>query len=290
MSQGADMIPSVVMRSHNDMPLIMDTLKALRDQTIHHTLICLDNDSDDGTTQELRKHTDLVINIPKGTYVPGKVLNLGMKLAQSQWVVFLNSDCVPCNPSWLANLLSITNGDSRLAAVFGRQVPRRDCSPLFAKDTEETYGDGSRQKYWKHCFSMASSAVSRSVWESMNFNEDIQYSEDIEWTWRARQQGYRIHYIPESVVEHSHNYTLKQFYKRQYGEGKAEAAIFSWSKWEASLLRYSLMPYVRQVLSDWKYCLPKGLLPSAAFSVLLRCAQMLGRRRGFKEGIAEKLS
>ncbi len=284
------MHPSIVMRSHNDMPIISDTLARLHEQDHPFELICLDNESDDGTVQELQKYTDRIINIPKGSYVPGRVLNRGMELSQSEWVVFLNSDCTPQGSDWLRNLLLGVTENDRTAAVFGRQIPRPDCHPLLAKDTEDTYGDGSRQEYWRHCFSMASSAVSRSVWETQRFDEDLKYSEDIDWTWRARQKGLAIRYVADSVVMHSHNYTLQQFYRRHYGEGLAEARIFPWSNWDGSLLRYSLLPYARQVLGDWNYCLSKGLWSGAMYSPVLRFAQLLGRRRGFQIGRKEKSS
>ncbi len=135
---------------------------------------------------------------------------------------------------------------------------------------------------------MASSAISRAVWEESRFDEDLKYSEDIDWTWRARQRGYLIKYVPDSIVMHSHNYTLKQFHKRHYGEGRAETAIFEWSSWESSFLRYSLAPYARQILSDWKYCIKNGLIMEALSSPVVRLSQLLGRRKGFKEGLREK--
>jgi rhamnosyltransferase len=282
------MIPCIIMRSHNDMPLIAETLSRLHEQDHSFELICLDNASDDGTVEQLRKYTDRIVNIPQGSYIPGRVLNLGMELATSERVVFLNSDCAPQGRDWLGHLLEGFDEAKMVAAVFGRQIPRNDCLPLFAKDTEDTYGDGSRQKYWRHCFSMASSAISRAVWESQRFNEDLRYSEDIEWTWRALQNGFEIRYVPNSVVMHSHNYTLRQFYRRNYGEGRAEAVIFPWSSWEASLLRYSLFPYGRHVLSDITYCLSNGLVSGAVLSPIMRAAQMLGRRRGFRAGLLEK--
>lgn len=281
------MTPFVVMRSHNDMPLIAETLSRLHEQDRAFELVCLDNESTDGTVEEVRKYTKRIVNIPAGTYVPGRVLNLGMEQSQGRFVVFLNSDCTPQNTWWLSSLLRGFDRDDRVAAVFGRQIPRDDCHPLHAKDTEDTYGDGERQKYWRHCFSMASSAISRSVWESMPFNEDLQYSEDIDWTWRARQEGYTIRYVPESVVMHSHNYTLGQLFRRHAGEGQAEAAIFDWSRWDRSLLRYSVMPLARQVLSDWKYCVSQGRWGAAASSPLIRFVQMCGRRRGFRTGTKE---
>ncbi len=131
---------------------------------------------------------------------------------------------------------------------------------------------------------MAVSAIRRSVWERMPFNEDLQYSEDIDWTWRARGLGYQIRYVPDAMVMHSHNYTLRQFYKRQFGEGQADARIFEWTPWERSLVRYSVLPYLRQVVSDWKYCGAKLQVGEALYSPMLRMAQLAGRRQGFSSG------
>ncbi|WP_320129931.1 glycosyltransferase [uncultured Sphaerochaeta sp.] len=279
----------IVVRSHNDRHLIEQTLQMLGRQTYACEVHVFDNDSSDGTLDILSSYTLFVHRVPGGTYIPGAVLNEAMRTLQSAYpyVVFLNSDCTPVDEFWLENLVSGFSEDS-IAAVFSRQMPRPDCLPLFAKDTEDTFGDGSRQKYWKHCFSMASSAIRRECWEKMPFREDLQYSEDIDWTWRARQKGWSIAYAAESRVYHSHNYTLAQLWKRQQGEGKADAQIFTWSWWERSYLRYSLLPYLRQVKSDASYAKKHKKTGLLGYSLALRFSQMRGRRQGFKEGLRKK--
>ena len=276
----------IVIRAYNDMPVIEETLRAVRNQSQAGHILVMDNASEDGTTAVATELADRVITVPAGAYVPGAVLNEAMEETDSEYVVFLNSDCTPLDDQWLEGLLS--GFDSKeVVAVFGRQVPRPDCLPLFAKDTNDTFGDGAMQATWRHCFSMASSAIRRSTWQAMPFNPEIQYSEDIEWTWRARQQGGTIRYCPESRVYHSHNYTLKQWHRRQYGEGKADAKIFDWTPWERAWLRYSALPCVRQVLSDWKYAIKRRALGAIIYSPAMRVAQMLGRRKGFNAGLQD---
>jgi rhamnosyltransferase len=276
----------VVMRAHNDMPLIAETLQRLQTQRRLFVLAAFDNASTDGTLEEIRKYTDRIHHVPTGAYVPGRVLNQAMASTNGEFVVFLNSDCTPQDDFMLDALLA-GFANEKVAAVFGRQMPRPGCRPLMVKDTEDTYGDGSRQRFWRHCFSMAVSAIRRSVWERMPFKEDLQYSEDIDWTWRARGCGYEIRYVAGARVFHSHNYTLRQFYKRHFGEGRAEAHIFEWSPWERSLVRYSLLPYLRQVASDWKYCAANLQAGEALYSPVLRMAQLAGRRRGFSSSWRE---
>jgi rhamnosyltransferase len=280
------MKPYVIMRARNDMPLVEQTLAMLARQDMPHHLVVLDNASSDGTREVAVRHGAEIVEVPAGQYVPGRVLNEGMRRSQGERVVFLNSDCTPTHESWLRELLAGFDDDD-VAAVFGRQVPRPDCHPLYARDTEDTYGDGELQKRWRHCFSMASSAIRRSVWERMPFDETLRYSEDIEWTWRVRQHGGRIRYVVDAVVMHSHNYTARELYRRQYGEARAEARIFEWSPWQSSFLRYAVLPYGRQVASDLRHCLKNGELVAAACAPLLRMVGMAGRWKGLQDGLRE---
>ena len=83
------MEPCIIMRSHNDMPCIAQTLDMLSRQNCPHQVIALDNASTDGTLQWIRQHTDKVINVPAGTYIPGRVLNLGMETSKGEFVVLV---------------------------------------------------------------------------------------------------------------------------------------------------------------------------------------------------------
>lgn len=270
--------PCVVMRAHNDMPLIRDTLAMVRRQTVSCELIVFDNDSTDGTLEAVRAVADEVHRVPRGSYIPGAVLNQGMERSHGEVVVFLNSDCTPADEGWLSRLLAAFDRDD-VAAVFGRQIPRPGCRALHALDIEQTFGEQGGP--WSHCFSMASSAIRRDAWEALGFSEQLQFSEDIDFTWRARQRGYQVRYAPGAVVYHSHNYDLGAAYRRQRGEGFAEARIFSWSPWRRSLLRYSALPLARKVASDWRSLLPRGEVREAAWSPVLRAVEAAGRRRGF---------
>jgi len=279
----------IIMRARNDMPLIKETLEMIGKQSIPYELIAFDNDSQDGTKELLEQLAQRVYRVPAGKYIPGRVLNEAMRSVdpKAPFIVFLNSDCQPDDSFWLENLIKGFD-DEKIGAVFGRQLPRPDCLPLFLKDTEDTFGDGARQQYWKHCFSMASSAIRRTVWEELPFSETLQYSEDIDWTWRIRQMGWTVKYQQFSRVYHSHNYTRKQFAKRHRGEGKAEAVIFSWSRWESTILRYSLLPFVRQIKSDFFYAIKHKEVRLLLSSPGYRFAQMIGRRKGFREGLKSR--
>ena len=96
----------VVLRAHNDMPLVAETLQKLNTQRAPFVLVAFDNDSTDGTREEIGKYTGRVHQVPAGAYIPGRVLNQAMTATEGEFVVFLNSDCTPQNDVMLEALLA----------------------------------------------------------------------------------------------------------------------------------------------------------------------------------------
>lgn len=219
---------SIIMRVYNEMPYIKYALRKLEQQSFQdYELIVVDSGSTDGSYQVAEAaNPEIIYQIPPGTYVPGRVLNEAISKASGEIIVFNNSDCIPQNNFWLENLIRPFQQDPEVIATFANQIPRPNASPLVKKDYERAFGDGSISSKWKHFFSLASSAVKREAILQYPFNPTIQYSEDIEWSWRMKQMRKKITYVPDSIVEHSHNYTWKGLIKRYTGEGKAEKEIY----------------------------------------------------------------
>lgn len=276
---------SVVMRSYNDIDTITNTLRELSNQTFQDfELWNHDSGSTDGTLDVIRRFNRddrVVINDAKN-YVPGRVLNHAVDLCNGSILVFLNSDATPTSHHWLAELVAPLL-DFSADAVYGRQVARDDCRTLFEKDTERAFGNGKTSADWVHFFSMANSAAHKSTLQTFRFREDIQYSEDIEWSLRLKKAGLSIKYIDEASAAHSHNYTLSQSYKRHFGEGKAEAEIFSGHEINFSFPRYYLLPLGMEILRDFFWSAKKLSFDGFVHAIPLRVAQKTGRWNGMKQ-------
>ena len=279
---------SIVMRSFNDATVIGGTLEALERQTVRDfELWNFDSTSTDGTLDIIRLHNraDRVVLNDSRTYNPGRVLNEAVARSRGQIVVFINSDATPQDECWLERLVAPFS-DPTVGATFGRQVARADARSLFVKDTERAFGDGCISRKWVHFFSMATSAVRRDLALAMPFETRIQYSEDIEWSYRLRRAGRRIEYVAGAVAAHSHNYTLAQSFRRHRGEGKADAWIFRDGEMRESFLGYCVLPFGMEVLRDLGWALRKGSADAALHSIPLRAAQKWGRWNGFCEARA----
>jgi len=278
---------SVIMRSFNEAWAIGDTIRQLFSQDYQGEieLIVIDSGSSDGSIGIIRDARPAkLIQIPLGTYVPGVVLNQGARAASHEWLVYLNADATPVGRNWLANLLAPCLASPKFGAAFSRQVPRPDCKAVFAHDYDRCFGPNRESAAWEHFFSMVSSATHRSVLDQVPIREDLQYAEDDEWTRRLVQQGFDMIYAPDSVVTHSHNYTLRQSYKRSYGDAKAMAAVSTKHPRAVNYHYFVLLGWLRDSLNDARWCRKNHRLSGIPFASAVRLAQRLGRRNGYHEG------
>src|SRR3954465_3319483 len=98
---------SIVMRSFNEGWALRGTLEALRQQAFRDwELIVIDSGSTDGSVDLIRQAAPRhFVAIQPHEDHPPRVMNLGMRLARANQVVFLNADATPCGAHWLAPLV-----------------------------------------------------------------------------------------------------------------------------------------------------------------------------------------
>ena len=68
-------------------------------------------------------------------------------------------------------------------------------------------------------FSNVFSAVRRSVWREIPFDEGMVMSEDQKWARDVMTAGHNIVYRPTARVIHSHHYTLSELFQRNFDSG-----------------------------------------------------------------------
>ena len=275
---------SVLVRAHNDEAFVSRTLTGIFSQTVKpfEVLVC-DDASTDRTREIAATFPVRFVERPNGPYRPGITLNRLVREAKGDIVVFNNSDAIPLDDQWLAELTRPLRADpARPVFAFANQLPRPDAWALVRKDSERAFGDGRIQATWRFFFSLASSATWRRTLVETPFDETISYSEDVEWTWRNSRRAEHpvtVAYCPNAHVEHSHNYTLRELARRFRGEGAADKVIFGD---KPSFLR-ALACAARETLRDWAYLAPRPRdwreVPSAP---IRRLVQQVAHWRGLR--------
>ncbi len=276
---------TIVLRCFNEAWALRHTLDALTSQEYRNwQLIAVDSGSTDGSAELLRAANPRhLVELLPHDYRPGRVLNLGMELAATERVIFLNADATPQNSHWLRPLVEALQPPD-VAAVFGRQVPRPDCHAVYASDYERCFGEKRESAGWDHFFSMVSSGLRKDIWLERGFLESMQYSEDDEYTRWCRSRGYRIVYRADSVVMHSHNYTAHQAYRRSFGEAWALAAVSRAGESRLPSRTRLALGWANDVRRDFTFCRRSGRLREWPHAAAIRWQQRLGRRDGFLAG------
>jgi rhamnosyltransferase len=276
---------SIIMRSYNEGWALRDTLAALQAQDYKNwELIVIDSGSTDGSVDLIQQAKPAhFIQIKHVDYNPSRVMNLGMQIARSEFGIFLNADATPQETNWLRPLVTALQ-EPDVAAVFGRQIPRPDCRAVFAHDYERCFGPNRESTQWDHFFSMVSSGLRKDIWSRRGFLEKMQYSEDDEYTRWCREQGFRVNYVPDSVVMHSHNYTPQQAYKRSFGEAKALAAVWNDAPTEINFPKTVLLGWTNDARRDWIFCSQTKRLHEWPHAARIRWQQRRAKLAGFREG------
>jgi rhamnosyltransferase len=284
----ADPLVSIIMRSFNEGWALRGTLPALQAQDYPNwELIVIDSGSTDGSQELLRAARPAhLVQITPAEYNPSRVMNHGLRLARSGFGIFLNADATPVDAHWLRPLVTALQ-DPRVAACFGRQIPRPDCAAVFASDYERCFGPRRESARWDHFFSMVSSGLRKDIWARRGFREDLQYAEDDEYTRWCRLQGHQVAYVPESIAMHSHNYTPDQSWKRSFGDARAIGQAWQGSPGGFNWPKTVLLGWLKDVLWDTRFCARQGRLRELPHATRIRWRQRTGKLAGFRHGWRE---
>jgi rhamnosyltransferase len=212
---------SIVIRTKNEARYIEETLNKVLSQEFvgSYEIIIVDCGSTDPTLDIVQKYDVKLIHIPPKEFTYGRSLNVGTGNAKGQFVVNLSAHALLRDAKWLANLMDGFE-DEKVAGVYGRQVSNGRLNPFESFQNERFFGEKkmtfalqNKTALQKLHFSNANSAIRKKVWQRFNFNERVQYAEDILWQNEVMEAGFSIVYMPDSVVYHTHKVSTYNAYK-----------------------------------------------------------------------------
>ena len=191
-------------------------------------ILIVDSSSDDGTADIARGMGLKVITVPREAFDHGGTRALAARAAAGDILVYFTQDAVLPDRNAVARLVAVFE-DVKIGAAYGRQLPHTDAD-IFGRvlrffnypDTSCQRSLGDRKKYGiKTPFlSNSFSAYSKKVLEEIGwFKDGLILGEDTYAGARMLMAGYRIAYVSEAVALHSHNYTIRQEFKRYFDIG-----------------------------------------------------------------------
>ena len=160
----------------------------------------VDNASTDNTVEKLRQaKTELEESIGGFEIIEsgknlgfGRGNNLGFRKGNSDIVCFFNIDTEVLDTTLLELMKAVNESDKNTAMWELRQFPY---------EHPKIYDPVTQEAQWS---SGAAFAIRREVYKQLGgFDEKIfMYGEDVDLSWRLRSFGWKIRYVPKSVIMH----------------------------------------------------------------------------------------
>ena len=221
---------SVIIPTLNAEKELPHLLSALHKQTrMIDEIIIIDSASTDGTVKICKEDSVVkLLQIERKDFDHGRTRDMAFKESIGDIVVFMTHDAIPARSSLIEKLIApIESGEAVLSTA--RQLPKKNASRMEQLVREFNYPDKSLirskadiQKMGIKTFfcSDVCAAYKREVYfELGGFDYPIKTNEDMFFAAKVINSGYRIAYVADALVYHSHNFTLKEQYKRNYIQG-----------------------------------------------------------------------
>ena len=246
--------------------------------------IVVDSDSDDGTATVARELGAEVISIARSTFDHGATREMARKRAGADIVVMMTQDAIPTGPETLDKLVApLLSGEAQVA--YARQLPRAGadifeafprCYNYPAESHVRSIDDvGKYGVYTFFCSDSCAAYLNAALDETGGFRPALT-NEDYFAVARLLMKGYRIAYVAEATVVHSHRYTLAEEFRRYFDTGYVRAENPWVNRLVGNAERRGKDFFFRFMKAVAKEC--PHLLP---YAVLHTVVKLAGYRAGF---------
>lgn len=161
---------------------------------------------------------------------PGPSRNFGFSQAKGNFLVVFDSDCI-IPPDYLT-MVDRSMKENQWDAWGGPDRAHETFTPLqramgYTMSSILTTGGirGGRKRvgwFQPRSYNMG---ITRRVFEETEGFKLTRYAEDIEFSIRMRNKGYKVGLIPEAYVYHKRRTNLKQFFRQVFNFGRGRAIV-----------------------------------------------------------------
>ena len=216
-----------------------ELIEKLQGQTIKPNKIILMN-TEEKYIEKFLKETDIlkkydnieIHHVSETEFDHGKTRDMGVQLSRAPYFLCMTQDAVPANEFMIGELLKVLE-KKNVASVYGKQLARANSHILEDFTRKFNYPDESRIKGQKdlnelgiktYFCSNVCAAYKRDVYDKLGgFIKKTIFNEDMIYAASVIKAGYEIGYVAEAQVIHSHYYTGKQQFHRNFDLGVSQA-------------------------------------------------------------------
>lgn len=229
MTNNADMSIGVVLLTYNARKHLPFCLPPLLNSPLAPRVLVVDSSSNDGTIEEAARMGAETLVIPRDEFNHGATREMGRKYLGTEIVVMMTQDAYPLDENMLEKLIEPVV-KTRAAVSYARQIPHDGASVWESFPRSFNYPEKSQlrgiedvDKYGIYTIFCSDScaAYKNSVLDAIGGFGPTLSLEDTFAVAKILKNGYKIAYVAEAVVKHSHSYTLLQEFRHYFDVGYA---------------------------------------------------------------------
>ena len=165
-------------------------------------------------------------------YDHGGTRDRAVRKSDADIVICMTQDALPCDGTLVENLIRPLEKD-QVAVSYARQMPRTECRLLERYTRSFNYPAASRLKsaadleilgIKTYFCSNVCAAYNRQIYEKLGgFEKKTIFNEDMIYAAKCIREGYSIAYEADAKVIHSHNYTRREQFSRNFDLAVSQA-------------------------------------------------------------------
>ncbi len=293
---------SLIIPTRNGADTLRELLAMLSVQTLSFLeVLVVDSSSTDGSVKIAEDSGARVTVISEKEFDHGGTRSLLAREAKGDLLVFLTQDAIPASKDALETLIAPLITSKEIAVTYGRQKPSFDANEFASHLRHVNYpkrssirGLNDRSTYGFRTIFVSNSfaAYRKAKLEEVGFFKNgLIFGEDTCTVGKLLFQGYKIAYVSEAVVYHSHNYTCGEELRRSFDIG----VLHSTEKWLIDTYGRAEGEGLKYIISEFSYLMRQKkvhLLPTFFVRIGLKfIGYKLGRNfKLIPEGIIPLLS
>lgn len=220
---------SVIIPTRNPPKEIVSLFVSLKEQTVPCEIIVIDTESRNGFADLSRSHNVTFIPVKSHEFDHGRTRTIAARQASHDILVYITQDAMLTDRNALARLIEPFHHDPHVGATFGRQLPAANAN-VFASHLRsfnyppESYvnsiADRERLGIKAAFISNAFAAYRKRALQKIGwFKDGLILCEDTYAGIHLLTSEYKIAYVSDATICHSHNYSVKEEARRYFDIG-----------------------------------------------------------------------
>lgn len=214
-----DILPpvSVLVLNYNGLCYLENFMKSImKTDYPNFKIVFVDNGSTDGSLEFIRKnYPDVQIIAFDNNYGFAEAYNRSIEMVDSDILLLINND-IEVDKNWLRELVSHISDDGvasiapKIKFIENKEVINSAGGNCDIYGVAWNRGNGEKDlgQYDRpdEVFYVNGAVLifKKSVWKDVGPFDSryFMYAEEVDWCWRARLKGYKVIYVPNSIVFH----------------------------------------------------------------------------------------